>query len=219
MSSHIINDASVGAARGFYNCPQTKDPVELEVAGQIPSWVNGILYRTGLGTFDIAPNDSKLSDVKIRHWFDGLTLNHRSRYATEMLQDYIKTTGKYDHLMSFGQADPCQSLFGHFFSKFKPKKPFPQGKSSVTIGVTITPHFNGFSTPDGANSDEFVVKTDTNTLQILDRVTLEPIRMDTYASVSSELDGRLSASHAVDGEGNFYNFTLGFGAKPGRSRL
>ncbi|KAJ7143065.1 carotenoid oxygenase [Mycena crocata] len=222
MSSTIITDASVGVARGFYNCPQTKEPVELEVVGKIPSWVNGILYRTGPGTFEIAPNNSKLPDVKIRHWFDGLTLNHRfeitdgkvlyrSRYAAEMLEDYFKTTGTYDHLPigSFGQADPCESLFGHFFSKFKPRKNLPQGKSSVSIGVTITPHFNGFSTKDA-----LVVKTDANMLQVLDRVTLEPIRIATYASVSPELDGPLSAAHAVDDEGNFYNYTLGFGAKP-----
>lgn len=32
---------------GFKNVPACEAPVQLEVHGKIPSWVNGVFYRTG----------------------------------------------------------------------------------------------------------------------------------------------------------------------------
>lgn len=78
------------------------------------------------------------------------------------------------------------------------------------MGVTLSPHFTGFSV-----EGDFVAKTDANFLQILDRVTLEPRELRTYAAVLPELDGQLSAAHPGNGDGELYNYVLGFGKKPG----
>lgn len=32
---------------GFENVPAVEKPIELPIQGKIPSWVNGVLYRSG----------------------------------------------------------------------------------------------------------------------------------------------------------------------------
>ncbi|KII93508.1 hypothetical protein PLICRDRAFT_35731 [Plicaturopsis crispa FD-325 SS-3] len=222
---------AAAASRGYYNCPETPSPVALSVKGEIPSWISGVLYRTGPGTFSI-PADANGAIFEIRHWFDGLALHHRfaiqngqveyrSRKGATAIEDYIKRNGIYPpNTASFGQVDPCEKLLGKMFSKFAhslspiPGPPAPEGVQSRNVSVTISLEFNGLP---GA---PLVSKTDANSLQILDRVTLEPVGLTTYKSVLPELDGPLAAAHAgVDDEEGaggkgFYNYTLKFGRKP-----
>lgn len=32
---------------GFKNIPAFEKPIELEIHGKIPSWINGVMYRSG----------------------------------------------------------------------------------------------------------------------------------------------------------------------------
>jgi hypothetical protein len=101
------------------------------------------------------------------------------------------------------------------FKRIASATPFPDptNPNGMNIGVTLTPHFTGFSTP---NSDEsnLVAKTDANILQVLDRVTLEPLAIYSYQAILRELDGPFSASHAGVEDGEFCNYVLSLGPKP-----
>lgn len=41
-----LNEAAPSPV-GFKNIPAVESPVEFKLEGQIPSWVNGVMYRTG----------------------------------------------------------------------------------------------------------------------------------------------------------------------------
>lgn len=36
-------------AAGYDNCPEVLEPMPLKVKGTIPSWLEGVLYRSGPG--------------------------------------------------------------------------------------------------------------------------------------------------------------------------
>jgi len=55
---------------GLYNTPEVREPVQLEVTGEIPRWVKGSLYRGAQAGWDAGNYTSE-------HWFDGFTRNHR----------------------------------------------------------------------------------------------------------------------------------------------
>ena len=57
-------------ALGFYATTEVIDPVELEIEGEIPSWISGSLYRGAQGTWDV-------NNFTSEHWFDGFSRQHR----------------------------------------------------------------------------------------------------------------------------------------------
>lgn len=57
-------------ALGLYSTPEIQKPVDLEVSGEIPSWLKGSLYRGAQAGWDIGNYTSE-------HWFDGFSRNHR----------------------------------------------------------------------------------------------------------------------------------------------
>ena len=89
--------------------------------------------------------------------------------------------------------------------------PRPKGPTRNNVGVTMTPHFNGFSTP---GQSHLVSKTDANILQVLDRVTLEPLAIHQYKTILKDLDGPLSAAHGGIEDGDFCNYVLSLGSSP-----
>lgn len=50
-----------GSAAGFYTCLEQPEERDLLVEGKIPAWVEGVLFRTGPGRFEVG-------DVNISHW-------------------------------------------------------------------------------------------------------------------------------------------------------
>lgn len=61
-------------ALGLYTTPEVLEPVELEIVGEIPSWVTGSLYRGAQAGWDAGNYTSE-------HWFDGFSRNHRFEIA------------------------------------------------------------------------------------------------------------------------------------------
>lgn len=41
-----INEAALSPV-GFKNVPATESPIDLKLEGHIPSWVHGVMYRSG----------------------------------------------------------------------------------------------------------------------------------------------------------------------------
>jgi torulene dioxygenase len=149
----------------FENAPEQRTPVDLVIRGTIPSWLSGVLYRTGPGTtrVQLTAGQTDVSESKkldVQHWFDGLAMHHRfeifpggtrvsyrSRKGAEDLEERIATEGEFT-TYSFGQvADPCQSIFRKFFTVFRAMREDRQSTetspSSANVGVTLTPGMPG----------------------------------------------------------------------------
>lgn len=45
--NHKVNEAAPSPV-GFKNVSAVESPVEIKLNGQIPSWVNGVMYRSGM---------------------------------------------------------------------------------------------------------------------------------------------------------------------------
>ncbi|KAF9270537.1 carotenoid oxygenase [Marasmius fiardii PR-910] len=224
----------------FQNAPELREPVNLKVCGNIPSWLSGVLYRTGPGTYNIPTSKDPAQVVHVQHWFDGLSMNHRfeihpdghvsycSRKSTDDYERQVADEGKLPGI-TFGQEhDICQSIFRKFFTTFKQRVSLPPSSpSSDNVGVTLTPNMPGWDklisglssdalTREHAGPRYLVAKTDANLLQLLDPVSLEPLSTVTYQALDPRLDGQFSAAHECrDSEANeYYNYSLTLGPKP-----
>ncbi|KAI8647630.1 putative carotene oxygenase [Parasitella parasitica] len=220
---------------GFKNVPAVESPVTLQLEGQIPSWVHGIMYRSGSGKYNILLDNG--DTFHIGHPFDGLAMLHRfeingktqtvkynSRHTSHGVERRI---GQRDPtLLTFG-PDPCKTIFGriqsvyHHISKFGSNAAIQENDAEFDmVNVTVTPNF-----PLGADlenetgikrGEALVVKRDANTLQLVDPESLKPLKMFTYGHVSKQLQGQLCASHHQYDEDTdeYVNFMVKLGPFP-----
>lgn len=197
-------------------------PVLLKSSSELPKYlVGGTLYRTGPGGVG-EPGDK----MRIKHFFDGFTQNHRfhikdtntveysCRSSCDALkQMYREANPDMSRVTSFGPRDPCQTYFQKFMSVVKMPLPESNVKTDddmpadiVNVGVTIKRDTTGL-----------VARTDSNVFQILDPVTLEPLTKYNYSKFSGQrLDGQMTASHvefSIDGKTE-YNYNLKLGKVP-----
>lgn len=232
--------SNAGYAVGFENAVEQREPVTLRVKGEIPPWLTGRLYRTGPGTFRVPSKKAPGEMVNLAHWFDGLGMAHRfditpsgsvlyrSHHTSLGLQSRLEKAGAMVGV-SFGDQDPCETIFSKFFTMFRPgatQVPSPRkgAPDDVNVSVTLTPDMPGFashastlSTTSPKNVPRYLVaKTDADTLQVLDSETLRPLHATTYKELDPRLDGQLSAAHSCrDKEtGEFFNYSLKLGPRP-----
>lgn len=112
------------ATKLFDSAKELHEPKEAEISGQIPSWLNGVLVRTGPAKFEF-------EDSCYNHWFDGQALLHRFAinngkvsYFNKFVQsESYKRSLKHGRpcMDEFGTAalpDPCKSIFTRYFSYF-----------------------------------------------------------------------------------------------------
>ena len=220
---------------GLNNTVEQPDPVQLDVQGQIPAWLSGVLYRTGPGTFSIPTKRGH--EWKPRHWFDGLGLNHKfdiklngevwymNRRASLGAEQSIVEHGTRVSF-SFAGNDPCETYFQKFVTFFKHAVgivPNPDGGLN-NVSVTLTPNMPGVAPPSSrttnkVNGVEYIVaKTDAHVLSILDPETLQVLAPTSYGDVDPALEGGiLSAAHACTDPitGDLFNFVYKFGSSAG----
>jgi torulene dioxygenase len=121
---------------------------------------------------------------------------------------------------NFGNQDPCETIFSKFFTLFTPHPSDGGGApDDVNISVTLSPDMPGIVSQHSFPSTTpryLVAKSDTSTLQILDSQTLSPLETTTYAKIDPRLEGHMSAAHSCrdHATGEFFNFSLKFGAQP-----
>ncbi|KIK63398.1 hypothetical protein GYMLUDRAFT_83894 [Collybiopsis luxurians FD-317 M1] len=226
---------------GFDNALEQRVPISLAIQGTIPSWLAGVLYRTGPGTYHIPSSANPSQSVDIQHWFDGLGMNHRfeihpesqrvsysSRKSSEDFERQISEQGKLPRI-SFGQQpDICQSIFRKFFTTFQQMASSTDSlsPSGVNVQVTLSADMPGWDNiieglpsevklHDHSGPRYLVAKTDSDALQLLDPISLEPLASASYKALDSRLDGQLSAAHSCwDKEANeFYNFSCKLGGR------
>ncbi|KAI8072594.1 carotenoid oxygenase [Gongronella butleri] len=167
---------------------------------------------SGAGKYNILGTNG--DTYHITHPFDGLAMLHlfridgnsvtyRSRHTSNGLEKRIQD--RDPTLLTFG-PDPCRTIFGRMQSFFCHLTGFGTDKVACEtdpeyelVNVTITPNF-----PIGpmleretgvSRGEALVVKRDANTLQLVDRETLRPLKKFTYEQVNPRLKGQLCASH------------------------
>ncbi|CAG8270341.1 unnamed protein product [Penicillium salamii] len=221
--------------KGFDPEYEQREPVELAVTGTIPTYAAGVLYRTGPGKSHIKAENGET--LRISHWFDGFSQNHRfqivaddlnassrvfynSRFSTDVLIQNAIETGSLKGLGFAQGRDPCQSVLGKVQSEFIPQ-PTP---SSKNVGVTLSINFPGldrnnsnesnsrWSNPQGVRT--LYAKTDYNAFQKIDPDTLEPLGLASQEDLHPELKGQVAASHARSDPttGDVFNFNLTLGS-------
>ncbi|KAL1959448.1 hypothetical protein VTO42DRAFT_1893 [Malbranchea cinnamomea] len=234
--------ASVGDWPGYHGFDTTyeeRSPIELEVTGEIPPWVAGVFYRTGIGPREIKSDNGVF---KVNHWFDALAVVHRfqilppderhpqtrvvynSRSTCDKLIEHIQKTGSRDS-MTFGRKyEPCTSLFKKAKSVFKPStvpgEDSPEARSmSITLSVNY-PGLDGKGMRKKGAHDRGIQtlcnKSDMTALQMIDPETLEPIGLATQAVLHPDLKGPFSAAHARSDPvtGDIFNYNLTVGRSP-----
>jgi len=100
--------------------------VELDVEGEVPDWLTGTLVRNGPGAYE---NDG----ASVNHWFDGMAMLHRfeidgSTDTAEYTSRFLRTDayeGFREGTISVSEfaTDPCEGVFGSFFSYFSAPEP------------------------------------------------------------------------------------------------
>lgn len=167
--------------------PETQDPITLNLkSGQVPTWLNGIMYRIGPGKFNIKQNSG--TTFSIKHAFDGLpfmhrfevsgesqTLKYNSRCLANSVEQNIKQ-GSFKGLVFFGHV-PIVS-FTNWILQFlgridvlllRPNNDIPDSQS---VGVTATPNYPLPSSWEKDGQHVLVSKTDANMLQKIHADTL-----------------------------------------------
>ena len=216
------------------NTAEQPTPIKLDVRGQIPPWLSGVLYRTGPGTFSVPTRYGY--EWKPVHWFDGLGLNHKfdikqngevwymSKKACPEGEQSIAEKGIKLNF-SFDTGDPCETYFQKFTTLFKRAVGMtPYRDEEDNVCVTLTPNMPGFAVPSShttnkVNGVEYIVaKTDADLLSILDPDTLDVLGPAHYKDVSPALKGgTLAAAHACTDpiNGDLFNHVYKFGPSPG----
>jgi torulene dioxygenase len=159
---------------GFLGLEEERGPIELRVQGSIPEWVEGSLFRTGPGVFDIegTPNGT----WRTSHWFDGLAQTHRfdirrtddnrtnvfysSRRQAQHIIDRIRKDGTRSGY-SFGQkADPCLGLYSKFMAAWSALSPNPskRGQENIAVAVLINPPLKSDTKLSGQSPGESTTK-------------------------------------------------------------
>eukprot|EP00172_Hildenbrandia_rubra_P003255 Plantae.Rhodophyta-Hildenbrandia_rubra.ctg49697.p1 GENE.Plantae.Rhodophyta-Hildenbrandia_rubra.ctg49697~~Plantae.Rhodophyta-Hildenbrandia_rubra.ctg49697.p1 ORF type:complete len:515 (+),score=93.30 Plantae.Rhodophyta-Hildenbrandia_rubra.ctg49697:389-1933(+) len=208
MSATTASSRESEIAIGFHTSHALGAPeISLPVRGKIPSWINGVLYRTGPGVYEVG-------ETKIQHWFDGLGCVYRFeiedgkvKYRSELVNEGMKAMGSRGDGVWFGQ-DICKGVFGKVMGMWKTGT---GGLDQSNIGVTV----------GGFPGKELVVRTDSDVCLEIDGKDLKEKERFTYEMLNSgkkgELIGDMAAAHAQYdvGKGELWNFTLKLGPPPG----
>lgn len=79
------------------------EPIEGEITGEIPRWINGSLLQNGPGAY-------KIGDVMLNHVFDGMALLHRFNivngkvtYQCRFVKSEAHERVKADNRLAFGE--------------------------------------------------------------------------------------------------------------------
>ncbi|RUS90529.1 hypothetical protein EGW08_001706 [Elysia chlorotica] len=103
-------------------------PIDVEVTGEVPTWINGSLFRDGPGLFKIGP-------TVWNNLFDGYAVLQRwtirdgkvTYQASILDSENYKKSAKHRRIVGEGIGchfpDPCDTLFRRLFNRFIPSQP------------------------------------------------------------------------------------------------
>jgi beta,beta-carotene 9',10'-dioxygenase len=130
-----ITDQAPVSAIGFATLEQEVVVDELELSGELPSWLTGSLLRNGPAKFEVG-------DRRMRHWFDGLAMLHRFTienglvsYGNRFLESRSYKAAREQGRIVYDEfaTDPCRSLFKRVHTLFSGGGLLPDN-ASVNVG-------------------------------------------------------------------------------------
>ncbi|XP_070183225.1 retinal Mueller cells isomerohydrolase-like [Littorina saxatilis] len=178
----------------------TDKPVDTEIVGQIPEWLEGSLYRNGPGIFQVG-------ETRLKHLFDGFSVLHKfhihkgkATYMSRVLDSETwQNSVKAKRLIAtqFGTyetPDPCKSTFAKLSTIFK-----PQHKAEWTDNVSVNIVEHG---------DRLYAMTETPTIVRVDPAELKAAGRE---NVAKTIAVHMSTAHPhFDEQGNMYNLGTAF---------
>jgi beta,beta-carotene 9',10'-dioxygenase len=185
--------SATSAALGFATLEDEVVCDELALSGELPSWLQGSLLRTGPAKFEVG-------EQRMRHWFDGLAMLHRFTiehgrvsYGNRYLESRSYKAASEQGQMVYGEfaTDPCRSLFKRVQTLFsKPALP-----DNANINVTRL-------------GERFIAMTETPLPVQFDPHTLAAAGVRPY-----EVPGQLSTAHphADRASGGMLNYAAKLG--------
>jgi beta,beta-carotene 9',10'-dioxygenase len=111
---------------GFATLEQETTVAELPLRGELPSWLQGSLLRTGPAKFEVGGES-------LGHWFDGFAMLHRftiadgrASYGNRFLESRAYRAAREQGRLVYGEfaTDPCRSLFKRVQTLFSPGSAF-----------------------------------------------------------------------------------------------
>jgi beta,beta-carotene 9',10'-dioxygenase len=169
---------------------------ELALSGELPSWLEGSLLRTGPAKFEVG-------EEKMRHWFDGLAMLHRFTisdqrvsYGNRFLESRSYRAAAEQGRIVYGEfaTDPCRSLFKRVQTLFSPGSVLPD---NANVNITRL-------------GERFIAMTETPLPVQFDPDTLHAADVRPY-----EVPGQLSTAHphADRAGGGMLNYAAKLGAR------
>src|SRR6202163_957493 len=166
---------STAPALGFSTLEHETVIDELPLHGELPTWLEGSLLRTGPAKFEVGGQ-------RMKHWFDGLAMVHRftiangrASYGNRFLESRSYIAAREQGRMVYGEfaTDPCRSLFKRVQTLFS-KTALPD---NANINVTKL-------------GERFIAMTETPLPVEFDPRTLRAAGVRPY-----EVPGQLSTAH------------------------
>ncbi|KAL6416054.1 retinal pigment epithelial membrane family protein [Ilyonectria robusta] len=202
--------------------PETPNEVQCPTKGAWPTWLEGTFVRVGMGRFTVPlSEDGSKPNAVLQHFFDGLGILHKFRmtggevfYTSRHTSDGILKKAKKNGYLTtsmFGinantplkhAQDPCSALLGAQQSFYLPTGYIGPDEANMSVvprrGMHLPADDNPYSRGTKAQdpeTEEVLVHTDFNLLQVCDAKTLEPKRMLTYAQIDPQLAGYGICAH------------------------
>ena len=147
----------------FSTSAEYKSPIDCEVSGNIPNWINGSFVRVGPGRYE-------WGETKVKHAFDADALAHafnlsngKVTYRSQFLETkYHNLNEKYNRVSmpgfgTWAPPDPCACFFKRMFLYFFPNT--ENDNANVNV-VNIQGHaVASTETPWMADIDPYTVET------------------------------------------------------------
>ena len=154
----------------YQTVEEDPSPVDAEIIGQIPVWVEGSLLRVGPGKFE-------WGDSKYNHWFDGDAILNRfeikegavkfsSRFirSNSFLESEKRGCIAFSQFGTLAPPDPCQNIFARFFSYFT----LPEITDNCNVNI-VKIKGDTFASTEATR----MWKIDQNTLESLEEVDVQ----------------------------------------------
>ena len=187
-----------GSALGFSTLEQEVVVVvdELQLSGELPSWLEGSLLRVGPAKFEVG-------EQRMRHWFDGLAMLYRFTitdgrvsYGNRFLESRSYKAARKQGRMVYDEfaTDPCRSLFKRVQTLFSGGGLLPDN-ANVNIGRL---------------GERFIAMTETPLPVQFDPHTLKAAGVRPY-----KVPGQLSTAHPHSdrGTGGMLNYAANLGPR------
>ncbi|KAI8993366.1 carotenoid oxygenase [Pilobolus umbonatus] len=223
IPAELENDKS--HAKGFYNTFSTQEVVDLDVQGQLPTWLLGEHYTVGPGVYDVKYSrkmeiegvlQSCTFTFTLGHWFDAIplvnrfdmngernTVTYRHNLPNKRLVEKIRDHHGFAPGYPAGlfKTNPNQTMLIKFLNKGKKPK-----ADRVPCGQRIITQLPGV---DG----RLFCQNFANHIEELDPFDLKAKRIQTWDEVNPAFKG-YSASpngHYDPETGEYINFTMEIG--------